>query len=66
MCIAVRDRALEGYRTMPVHGAKVESQCLNMCTRVEPFLGMGLLGKGREIPAGFWQELATNHEAVSK
>lgn len=57
---------LKGTKAMPVHGPKVESQCLNMCTRVEPFLGMGLLGKGQEIPANFWQELATNHEAVSK
>ena len=42
---------LNGDRDMPVHGSsKVESKCLAMCARVEPFMGLGTRGKDQKVP----------------
>ena len=52
---------------MPVHGpSKVESKCLSMCARVEPFTSLGSRGKELKVSASFWQELATDCDSVSK
>ena len=52
---------------MPVNGAsKVESNCLSMCGRVEPFTSLGTSKRELKVPPHFWRELAIDHEAVSK
>lgn len=52
---------------MPVNGpSKVESNCLSMCTRVEPFTSLGTSKRELRVPAHFWHDLANDHEAVSK
>lgn len=60
-------RERERREAMPVHGpSKVESKCISMCTRVEPFTSLGNAGKELKVPAFFWQELASDCDAVSK
>ena len=52
---------------MPVNGpSKVESNCLAMCGRVEPFTSLGSGRRERKVPPNFWGELASDPEAVSK
>lgn len=46
--------------------SKIDSKCFNLTKKVDHFLSLSNVGRTDLTPPGFWKELASDEEAVSR
>ena len=46
--------------------SKIDSKCFNLTKKVDEFLSLSNVGRTDLTPPGFWKELASDEEAVSR
>lgn len=46
--------------------SKIDSKCFNLTKKVDSFLSLSNVGRTDLTPPGFWKELASDEEAVSR
>jgi hypothetical protein len=46
--------------------SKIDSKCFNLTKKVDQFLSLSNVGRTDLTPPGFWKELASNEETVSR
>lgn len=46
--------------------SKIDSKCFNLTKKVDKFLSLSNVSRTDLTPSGFWKELASNEEAVSR
>ena len=46
--------------------SKIDSKCFNLTKKVDEFLSLSNVGRTDLTPPGFWKELSSDEEAVSR